>query len=168
MGLPAYSKLPEERRAPRMDLVALEPHGRGWRVVLWEAKLVGDARARCRGGDLPKVTKQLEAYERWLSDPGRENRVVDANRCNCRLLVGLHRIAKCLRTNMEHLGEGIQKIAESDAVPLSVDVKPRLLIIYDRKDGAFRENGHFEKLQRAGWQVKSVEKMSDLCLCEQA
>ena len=46
MALPAYSLVPEERIAPRMDLVALEPVGNRWRIVFWEAKLVDDARAR--------------------------------------------------------------------------------------------------------------------------
>src|SRR5580704_8115681 len=59
MSLPAYFEAPEERRAPRMDLVGIEPIGDRWRVVFWEAKLVGDGRARCRGKDQPKVIEQL-------------------------------------------------------------------------------------------------------------
>jgi hypothetical protein len=53
MSLPAYSEAPEERRAPRMDLVGIEPIGDRWRVVFWEAKLVGDGRARCLGKTSP-------------------------------------------------------------------------------------------------------------------
>jgi hypothetical protein len=51
MALPAHSK---ERKAPRMDLVALEPVGDRWQIVFWEAKLVDDARARCRGDDVSR------------------------------------------------------------------------------------------------------------------
>jgi hypothetical protein len=42
MGLPAISEIPGKKRAPRMDLVALEPHEGWWQVVLWEVKRVGD------------------------------------------------------------------------------------------------------------------------------
>jgi hypothetical protein len=66
MSLPAYSEAPEERRAPRMDLVGIEPVGDRWRVVFWEAKLVGDGRARCRGKDQPRVIEQLKDYTRNL------------------------------------------------------------------------------------------------------
>lgn len=44
MALPAYSVDPTERRAPRMDLVAIEPVGERWQIVFWEAKLVDDGR----------------------------------------------------------------------------------------------------------------------------
>jgi hypothetical protein len=66
MALPAYSLVREERIAPRMDLVALEPAGNGWQIVFWEAKLVDDGRARCRGDDVsPKVIAQLGQYTSW-------------------------------------------------------------------------------------------------------
>ena len=64
MALPAYSVDPKERIAPRMDLVALESVGDRWRIVFWEAKLVDDARARCRGDAVPpKVIDQLAQYQ---------------------------------------------------------------------------------------------------------
>lgn len=166
MGLPAFSEVPKERRAPRIDLVSLEPHEGRWRVVLWEVKLVGDGRARCRGNDLPKVVEeQLQPYADWLSDRDRAKSVADAYRHNCRLLVGLHRIAKRLRPDIEDLGPGIQAVAHPDAIPLSVDNNPRLLVIYDEKDEAFRKHRHYDKLVDNGWHVKLVESLNEVALC---
>jgi hypothetical protein len=59
MALPAYSLAPNERRAPRMDLVAIERFGERWQIVFWEAKLVDDGRARCRDDAPFKVVEQL-------------------------------------------------------------------------------------------------------------
>ena len=166
MGLPAYSMIPKERRAPRIDLVALEPHEGRWRVVLWEAKLVGDGRARCRGNDLPKVVeKQLKPYTDWLSDRGRAKSVAAAYQQNCRLLVDLHAIARRFRPDIEELGPGIRAVGASNATPLSVDIEPRLLIIYDKRNDAFRKHGHFDKLVGAGLHVKMVESLNDVALC---
>jgi hypothetical protein len=168
MGLPAYSKIPEERRAPRIDLVALEPCDSRWRVALWEAKLVGDGRARCRGNDLPKVVaEQLKPYTDWLSDRGRARSVAAAYQHNCRLLVDLHAIASRVRPDIEELGPGIRAVAATDAPPLLVDKEPRLLIIYDKKNEAFRKNRHFDKLVGAGLHVKMVESLNDVALCGQ-
>ncbi|MGD0446048.1 MAG: hypothetical protein ABSA39_19105 [Edaphobacter sp.] len=166
MGLPAY--IPEERRAPRMDLVALEPHEGGWRVVLWEVKRVGDGRARCEGDKQPEVLEQLEAYTKWLRYGDHESRVAEAYQNNCGLLVGLHAIAKCVRRDIEELGPGIRAVANSNATPPSIDVKPRLLIIYDKKNESFRENGHFDKLKGAGLRVEAVVSLSELALCGQS
>jgi hypothetical protein len=162
MGLPAYSDVPN---APRIDLVALEPHEGGKRVVFWEVKLVCDGRARCEGTELPEVVTQLEAYTKWLSDDVRAQEVIDAYRNNCRLLVGLHEIANSNDLDIGELGPGIQKVAASGETSLSVDPKPRLLIIYDRKDESFRQNQHLNKLRGAGWQVQTVESLSELALC---
>src|ERR1700730_3030754 len=52
---------PSEARA-RMDLVALEKVGDGWKIVFWEAKLVTNPGARCRGDAPPKVIRQLARY----------------------------------------------------------------------------------------------------------
>lgn len=166
MGLPAYSIIPKERRAPRIDLVTLEPHEGGWQVALWEVKLAGDGRARCRGNDLPKVVeKQLKPYTDWLSDGSRAKSVANAYQRSCRLLVDLHVVARRFRPDIEELGRGIRAVAASNAPPLSVDTEPRLLIIYDKKDEAFRKHGHFDKLVDAGLHVKTVESLSDVALC---
>jgi len=162
MGLPAFSTVREERVAPRIDIVALEPYDGRWRVVLWEEKLVGDGRLRCRGSALPKVVGQLKHYSDWLSDPERAKRVTSAYRNNCRLLVGLHAITGCA---LPELGPGIRAVAASDAPPLIVDPNPRLLIIYDKTDRSFEENGHADKLRGAGVPLRIVKKLNDLALC---
>jgi len=164
MGLPAYSKDPKERRAPRIDLLNLEPCEGWWRIASWEAKLVGDGRARCRGDELPEVVDQLTHYIDWLSDSAREKCVAKAYRENCRLLVELRKIARHIRPNIEELGAGIEAVAASDAHPPLVDKKPRLLIIYDKDDKTFIENGHCDKLKRAGFPPIIVKSLSDLAL----
>jgi hypothetical protein len=167
MGLPAYSKIPEERSAPRIDMVALEPYEGSWRVALWEAKLVGDGRARCRGNEVPKVVGQLKHYTDWLNDTVRASSVAKAYQKNCGLLVGLHAIARRIRPDIEELGPGILAVATSDAPPPLVDTEPRLLIIYDKDDKSFRENGHFDKLKGTGLRVEIVEGLSDVALGSQ-
>lgn len=168
MGLPAYSKIPEERRAPRIDLVALEPCEGLWRVASWEAKLVGDGRARCRGNELPEVVDQLRHYTDWLSDSDRAKKVTEAYQNNCRLLVGLHKIVRRIRPDIEQLGSGIRAVAASDASPLLVDKRPRLLMIYDEDDKSFIENGHFDKLKDSGLPVQIVKSLSEVALCGQS
>ena len=162
MGLPAYSKIPKERRAPRIDMVALEPCDDWWRVVLWEAKLVGDGRLRCRGSKLPKVVEQLKHYSDWLSDSDRAKCVARAYQHNCQLLVKLHAMTKgaCPK-----LGPGIRAVEAIGAPPLLVDPKPRLLIIYDKPDKSFEENGHADKLRGAGVPVKIVKELNEVALC---
>jgi hypothetical protein len=168
MGLPAYSKDPKERCAPRIDLLALEPCEGWWRIASWEAKLVGDGRARCSGNELPEVVDQLKHYTDWLSDSARAKSVKEAYQENCRLLVKLHNIARDIRPDIKELGAGILAVAASDAPLPLVDQKPRLLIIYDKDDKSFIENGHLDKLKGAGLRVKTVKSLSDLALCGQS
>ena len=165
MGLPAYS---EQRHAPRIDLLALEPCEGWWRVASWEAKLVGDGRARCSGDRLPEVVDQLKHYTDWLSDSAREKRVAKAYQNNCCLLVRLHKIASDIRSDIKQLGPAIRAVAASDVPPLLVDKEPRLLIIYDKKDESFREKGHLDKLKGTGLRVKTLESLSELALCGQS
>jgi hypothetical protein len=157
MGLPAYS---EVRRAPRMDLVDIEPIGHRWQVVFWEAKLVGDGRARCSGDGLPKVvTEQMSDYVRWLSHENHRDLVADAYQRTCRLLVGLHAIAKGYRPDIEELGVGIRSLAADGSLPPLVDNQPRLLIDNRESDNTFVDNGHLEKLRtRGGLHVQMVNK----------
>ena len=165
MGLPAISEQPGKKRAPRMDLVALEPHEGRWRVVLWEVKRVGDGRARCEGDKQPEVLEQLDAYTKWLKHDDHESRVAVAYQKNCRLLVGLHEIASGIRSEIEELGTAVREVAVSDAPPLFVDKKPRLLVVYDKNDKSFIEKRHFVKLRDTGLHVKIVKSLSDLALC---
>jgi hypothetical protein len=165
MGLPAISELPGKKRAPRMDLVALEPHEGWWRVVLWEVKRVGDGRARCEGNELPEVVDQLKQYTRWLMHGDNESLVAEAYQENCRLLVGLHEIASGIGPNIEELGAGIRAVAANDAPPLLVDMDPRLLVVYDKNDKSFIEKRHLDKLRdKAGLHVKIVKSLSEVAL----
>jgi hypothetical protein len=117
------------------------------------------------GSELPEVVDQLKHYTDWLSDSARVRSVAKGCQENCRLLVELHKIARRIRPEIQELGAGILAVAASPAPPPLVDIKPRLLVIYDKKDETFIKNGHFDKLRRAGLQVKIVKSLSDLALC---
>jgi len=148
MALPAYSHDPKQRNAPRMDLVALEKAGDRWRIVFWEAKLVDDARARCRGNDVsPKVVHQLKQYTDWLHQPNHSELVASAYQNACCLLVKFHALAKRVNPEIENLGSGIIEAAKADAPLLLVDDKPRLLIDNRTENAAFTQNGHLQKLR---------------------
>jgi hypothetical protein len=150
MALPAYSLDPKERIAPRMDLVALEPVGDRWRIVFWEAKLVDDARARCRGDDVcPKVVDQLAQYTSWLCHANHRDLVARAYQNTCRLLVEFRELAKRVNPGIEELGPGIVAAAAADAPPLLVDNEPRLLIDNRTGNALFTQNGHLQKLRGA-------------------
>jgi hypothetical protein len=161
MGLPAYS---QGSSAPRIDLLALEHCEGSWQIVSWEAKLVGDGRLRCSGNELPEVVTQLKHYTDWLNDSARARSVAEAYQENCRLLVELHKIARRRRPEVEELGAGILAVAASNAPPPLVDIKPRPMVIYDKKDETFTGNGHFDKLKHAGLRVKIAKSLSDLAL----
>ena len=170
MALPAYSLVPEERIAPRMDLVALEPVGNRWRIVFWEAKLVDDARARCRGDDIsPKVIDQLAQYTSWLRHANHRELVACAYQNTCRLLVAFRRLATRVNPGIEELGSGIIAAAAPDAPSLLVDDEPRLLIddrIRDDRTSslAFTKNGHLDKLRNMGLHVQMVHSLNQMTL----
>lgn len=170
MGLPAYSTSPYERRAARMDMVALEPTRDGWQIVFWEAKLASDGRARCSGPVVPKlepkVLKQLWDYTDWLRHENNCELVAREYQNACRLLVDLHEIVKGFNPGIQELGAGIQAVAAEAAQPLLVDDEPRLLI--DGRDPdpsrTFIDNGHLEKLCKTGLHVKMVQSDDEMIL----
>jgi hypothetical protein len=167
MALPAYSVDPKERIAPRMDLVALESVGDRWRIVFWEAKLVDDARARCRGDAVPpKVIDQLAQYTSWLTYPNNRDLVARAYQNTCRLLVEFHGLAKRVNAGIEELGPGIVAAAAADAPSLLVDDEPRLLIDNRTGNVAFAQNGHLRKLRGAPHKihVQMVSGLDDMAL----
>jgi len=165
MALPAYSLVPEERIAPRMDLVALEPVGNRWRIVFWEAKLVDDARARCQGDDIsPKVIDQLAQYTSWLRHANHRELVACAYQDTCRLLVAFRRLATRLNPGIEELGSGIIAAAAPDAPSLLVDDEPRLLIDDHTLNAAFTKNGHLDKLRNKGLHVQMVHSLDQMKL----
>jgi hypothetical protein len=169
MALPAYSLDPEERIAPRMDLVALEPAGNRYKIVFWEAKLVDDPRARCRGDASPKVVDQLAQYTSWLHHGGHRELVARAYRDTCRLLVAFHELAKRVNPKIEELGPGIVAAAAEDSPPLLIDDEPRLLIddyrAGDRRENStFIKNGHLDKLRNKGLHVQMVRSLEQMAL----
>jgi hypothetical protein len=165
MALPAYSVEPGERVAPRMDLIVLEPAGDRWRVVFWEAKLVRDRRARCRGDEvLPEVVRQLERYTSWLRYGNHRELVAASYQNACRLLVAFHTLAMQVNPEIEALGSGIVTAAAAEALPLLIDDEPRLLIDDRRLDPAFTRNGHLDKLRRHGLHVQMVQSAEQMVL----
>jgi hypothetical protein len=107
---------------------------------------------------------QLKHYTDWLSDHTRARSVAGAYQENCRLLVELHKIARRISPDIEELVAGILAVAASNATAPSIDVKPRLLIMYDKDDKSFRENRHFDKLKDDGWTVQIVESLGEVAL----
>ncbi|WP_020507229.1 hypothetical protein [Lamprocystis purpurea] len=165
MALPAFSLDAEMRIAPRMDLVTLEPVGNCWRIVFWEAKLVTNAEARCKGDViLPKVISQLARYTTWLRQPNHIDLVAAAYRNACRLLVAFHGLAKRMNPGIETLGLGIVAAAAADAPPLLVDDKPRLLIDDRTSNLAFTNHGHLDKLRNTGLHVQMVRTLDQMTL----
>ena len=161
-ALPADSELWEARSAPRMDLVAMELCGNRWKLVFWEAKLVGNPEARCRNG-LPPVVGQLEPYKMWLEK--NQKVVCDAYRQACSDLVKLHGIAKSLYPDKAELGQAITTVGGRDASELGVDSQPRLIIDDRRsKTAAFERNGHLNKLRGCGLHVRMVRSEADMML----
>lgn len=166
MALPAYSLDPKGRKAPRMDLVALEPVGDRWQIVFWEAKLVDDPRARCRGTVSPKVVEQLSQYTKWLGHADHRELVASQYQNACRLLVAFREVAKRVNPDIEELGPGLIAAAAPDAPPLLVDDAPRLLIDDRAGNLAFTQNGHLQKLRDKprGLHVQMVTGLDDMAL----
>jgi hypothetical protein len=164
-GLPADPELWDEKSAPRMDLVSLEPCGNHWRLAFWEAKLVKNSEARCQSG-LPEVVGQLEKYQRWLE----KNRkiVCEAYRRTCADLVQLHGTAKVLYPEIGELGNGIVAVAGQDASELCFDSKPRLIVDDSSKNAAFTQKGHLQKLRDCGVHIHMVRSKPDMALSAHA
>ena len=163
MALPAYLDEAPERHAPRMDLVALEPHASSWRVVFWEAKLVTDARARCQGDGPPEVCQQLGSYTKWLDHGDHRELVKIAYTNACKVFVGMHEIALAINPEIRPLGAAIVAVAAGAGV-LAIDDKPRLLFDDRAADPSFTKNGHLQKLRRLGHHVQVIGKGDDMRL----
>jgi hypothetical protein len=129
MGLPAFLTPEGEKVAPRMDIVALEPAGEGYRLVFWEAKLMRDSRLRSRSE--PEVVGQLRRYTEWFD--GAASRFEDVRQAyqrNCLILSALHEraAAATVKDQIGALGSGIIHVAHHGLQ--DIDIVPRLLI-YD-------------------------------------
>lgn len=136
MGLPAS----EGQKTPlRMDMVALERTAGAIQIVFWEAKMIGDGRLRSK--TTPKVFRQVEAYERFLADDRNRQRVIDAYRRTCKLLLDLNVVAQKI-ANTPPIDDLIVEAARDDS-PLDVAPTPRLLIFDDgarRSEKAWRKH----------------------------
>ena len=159
-GLPWDPDIWKERSAKRIDLVALEGFGNGYRLVFWEAKLVTNSEARSR--TVPQVFEQLKNYTCWLAKHNDEVR--DAYQRACQVLVRLHSIAKSRYPNICDLGRAIVAVARQDASQLGLDTRPRLVIDDANKNAAFTEHGHLDRLQAEGYQVHVVRCAENMTL----
>jgi hypothetical protein len=141
MGLPAFD---QNKRAPRIDLVALERDQARLRIVFWEAKLINDPRLVAR--EVPKVSKQIDDYMLYLKNVERRTGVEDAYHRACNFFLELHDMAKVLNPEIAPLGEIIAEGAKHRGL-LDVDPSPRLLI-FDNGSGSGAWTGHLERLRR--------------------
>ncbi|ABV38244.1 conserved hypothetical protein [Shewanella sediminis HAW-EB3] len=133
MGLPGS--------AYRIDLVALERHGGGARLVLWEAKLTTDKRCRTNS-EKPEVLEQLARYRDFLTDENRQEQLQKAYVTACQVLVKITELA----------GKSIAPIIKDVAtgqLPLTIDSEPRLLLYYN-SEGDVRNSWprHEERLRK--------------------
>lgn len=160
MALPA---LKGSRSAVRMDLVALEPFGDGWRLAFWEAKMADNKEARAKKEVEPKVFQQRKNYQDWLAADGSVNKkiVMAAYQDVCRYLIDIYRLVSQagLAEGLPQLGDGIRAVAEGAAMTL--DDKVRLIIDDSINDESFVKNGHRDKLKKNEHVVQVVSKDGD-------
>lgn len=156
MAVPGVTNKNGKRIAPRMDIVALEPHGVGWRLVFWEAKLAsnGDVSSTTE----PEVFKQLEKYGVWLC--ANEADVITAYQQTCSLLVDLHERARKVNPGIGELGKGIRDVAGGAMLVLDPTIR---LLIDGRKDPGTFADRHLDPLKRKTT-VQLVERAGDLIL----
>lgn len=159
MAMPGLTNKKGKRIAPRMDIVALEPHGAGWQLVFWEAKLIGNGETRAKKGD-PRVLEQLKTYRTWLC--AHQEEVIGAYRKTCEVLVDLHKRATAAGEAVGKLGAGIIAVVD-EKTELVLDPQVRLLV--DARSGTrkIEENDHLSKL-KAKTTVHLVRTGADLIL----
>ena len=122
MALPASAT--GRRVADRIDIVALERAGEAINIVFYEAKLFSNPSLRAKNFQ-PKVLKQLDKYENWITNDNRMTEIIDAYRETCRLLIELREMQGI------PVDELIVK-ASMDGSNLQVDPRPRLIVFgYD-------------------------------------
>ncbi|PTR12062.1 hypothetical protein ACN9JG_21355 (plasmid) [Cereibacter azotoformans] len=142
--------------APRMDIVALEPHGDGWQLVFWEAKLSRNDEAKSLTE--PQVFRQLEKYRTWLRD--HEADVIAAYQQTCRILVDFRERTMKSNPDIGELGSGIRAVA--DGAVLALDPTIRLLIDGRKDTGRFADR-HLAPLKEETT-AHLVQKDADLIL----
>lgn len=156
MGLPASAK---GDTAPRMDIVALESHDGEYRIIFWEAKVMGDGRLRRDDPtELPEVVTQLENYRIWVERDGHRETIGRAYKRNCEILATLYQRARDINPGIGKLGDAIVAVAEARKIP-DVDSRPRLLI-YDPECSKSWPS-HERKLADAGIRIHYVRNKSE-------
>jgi hypothetical protein len=136
MGLPAHG---DQKTALRMDLIALEPNGRGSNVVFWEAKRITDGRLKARDGDA-EVMSQINAYRAYLAQADHRRAVIEAYAQTCTLLVDFAEAAS-EGSKPLNLDPEVRRVA-TDHNRLDLDTIPRLVIF-----------GTEEQLVAPAWQA---------------
>jgi hypothetical protein len=135
MGLPANDLTEDEKEenkqktAPRMDIVALELHGKGARIVFYEVKCFGNEELRSSVGN-PKVLEQLDRYKGYVSNENRRHQVIAGYRHTCTILDAIAEMREC------PAGKLIQRVSREPDFPLELDPKPRLIVIDFKEEQA--------------------------------
>ncbi len=129
MALPLDAAIPGSVGAPRMDLVALERHGKEIRIVFWEAKTFDDPRLRIDGDADAEVVGQLKTYGKYLANSAWQVAIIRAYRETCELLKEFW----SMRGERGPLHPLVDAARLGD---LKIDEKPRLVIF----DNGTREN----------------------------
>ena len=144
MGLPAFD---QRRRAPRIDLVAIEPiSNRTANIAFWEVKLADDDRLAAR--ETPKVVSQITDYRIFLGDAERRDNVARQYEQACAILVEIHRMAMKLDPDIPPLAPLIKEVA-SGAVRLNIDPTTAVrLLIQDYEPNDPRAPARHRHLQR--------------------
>jgi len=159
MALPAFD---DRRRAPRIDLVALEQCADRIKVVFWEAKLVKDSRLVARGR--PEVLTQLEDYKQYMADSQRRKQVAGAYANTCAQTLRFHDMAQRLGLSVRAADPMVIEVARDSAI-LDIDPVPRLLILDDGSTSEARRL-HLERLRSTefGAPVPIVMAQSDAAI----
>lgn len=151
MALPADEPgEPNGRRvANRMDIVALEQHGKGIRLSFYEAKLFSNPGLRAE--DLnPPVLKQLRTYRDYVSQPIRRQQILKPYRNACSVLAAIDRMRGF---EPEPLMQEVSKGA-----PFDLDTEPRLVMFDYHGRGVGNE---------AAWQ-KHARILTENCIVIQS
>jgi hypothetical protein len=142
--------------AKRIDLVAAEQHGPGFRLVFWEVKLSNDKRLVSNSDrpDRPEVLKQLKAYGEYL--PKHCDEVLEAYQTTWQQLAQLSSMANVIKTSRRlpliTLNPWINK---HENLLVDIDRVPRLVIV---QDGEWNKNWKVHRTKLSSYPCLEFEK----------